>query len=72
MSDTNTTRARVEAALAERLKARIGAIQAVLIGVALFRLSRAQKKDPFGTLYGITKFAESWRGQVRKEGEEEK
>lgn len=53
-------------------KNRISAIQAVLIGVALFRLSRAQKKDPFGTMYGITKFAESWRGQVRKEGEEEK
>lgn len=38
--------------------------QSVKIGVALFRWGLAQKKDPWGELYRITKFAQKW-----KEGE---
>lgn len=38
--------------------------QSLKIGVALFLWGRAQKKDPWGELYRITKFA-----QKRKEGD---
>lgn len=35
--------------------------QSLKIGVALFLWSRAQKKDPWGELYRITKFAQAWK-----------
>lgn len=35
--------------------------QPLKIGVALFLWSRAQKKDPWGELYRITKFAQAWK-----------
>lgn len=35
--------------------------QSLKIGVALFRWGLAQKKDPWGELYRITKFAQKWK-----------
>ena len=35
--------------------------QSLKIGVALFLWGRAQKKDPWGELYRITKFAQAWK-----------
>lgn len=35
--------------------------QSLKIGVALFLWGRAQKKDPWGELYRITKFAQRWK-----------
>ena len=35
--------------------------QSLKIGVALFLWGRAQKKDPLGELYRITKFAQAWK-----------
>lgn len=35
--------------------------QSLKTGVALFLWGRAQKKDPWGELYRITKFAQAWK-----------
>lgn len=35
--------------------------QSLKIGVALFLWGRAQKKDPWGELYRIPKFAQAWK-----------
>lgn len=35
--------------------------QSLKIGFALFRWGLAQKKDPWGELYRITKFAQRWK-----------
>ncbi len=35
--------------------------QSLKIAVALFLWGRAQKKDPWGELYRITKFAQKWK-----------
>lgn len=35
--------------------------QSLKIGVALFLWGRAQKKDPWGELYRIAKFAQAWK-----------
>lgn len=37
--------------------------QSLNIGIALFRWDLAQKRDPWGELYRITKFAEAWKGR---------
>lgn len=39
----------------------ITAWQSLKIAVALFLWGRAQKKDPWGELYRITKFAQKWK-----------
>lgn len=35
--------------------------QSAKIGIALFRWGLAQKRDPWGELYRITKFAQAWK-----------
>ena len=44
----------------------VSAWQSLKIGAALFLWGLAQKKDPWGELYRITKFAQAW-----KEGDSE-
>lgn len=39
----------------------ITAWQSLKIAVALFLWNRATKKDPWGELYRITKFAQKWK-----------